>query len=99
NDSRRAGDSSEQLVLAEGLDTVDASDMDTELLGHSYYGSCLPLINDVRQILTANLPPPDRDLEAVHTGHPITAWTFPAWVPEAVSEEPTNAPQNETNLP
>jgi esterase/lipase superfamily enzyme len=83
NDSRRAGDSSEQLVLAEGLDTVDASDMDTELLGHSYYGSCQPLINDLRQILSANLPPSDRDLEPLQIEHPLPAWTFRAWSPDS----------------
>jgi hypothetical protein len=53
--------------------------MDTELLGHSYYGSCLPLINDVRQIMTANLPPSDRNLEPKPMGQTVPAWTFPQW--------------------
>lgn len=36
NDSPRAGDSSNGPLVAAGIDTIDASDMDTELLGHSY---------------------------------------------------------------
>ena len=34
----RAGDSGINLAVARGLETVDASALDTSLLGHSYYG-------------------------------------------------------------
>ncbi|MCA9083900.1 MAG: alpha/beta fold hydrolase [Planctomycetaceae bacterium] len=78
NDSRRAGDSrDEHLITSDGLDTVDASHMDTELLGHSYYGSCLPLIRDVGKILASNLSPPERDLEPRQIDRPVPYWTFP----------------------
>ena len=51
--------------------------MDTELLGHSYYGSCLPLIRDVGKILASNLSPPERDLEPRQIDRPVPYWTFP----------------------
>ncbi|MCM2375077.1 alpha/beta hydrolase [Aporhodopirellula aestuarii] len=76
NDGPRAGDSSDQVIVAVGLDTVDASDMDTELLGHSYYGSCMPLIEDVRMLLTENLSPEDRRLKAQQTAQKIPFWMF-----------------------
>lgn len=76
NDGPRAGDSSDQVIVAAGLDTVDASEMDTELLGHSYYGSCMPLIEDVRMLFTQNLPPKDRQLLAQQTEQKIPFWRF-----------------------
>jgi hypothetical protein len=76
NDGPRAGDWSDQVIVAAGLDTVDASEMDTELLGHSYYGSCMPLIEDVRMLLTQNLPPQDRSLLAQETEQHIPSRKF-----------------------
>jgi hypothetical protein len=76
NDGPRAGDSSDQVIVADGLDTIDASDMDTELLGHSYYGSCMPLIDDLRTLLKENLPPQERRLIAQETNRKIPYWMF-----------------------
>ena len=76
NDGPRAGDSSDQVIVADGLDTVDASDMDTELLGHSYYGSCMPLIDDLRTLLKENLSPQERRLIAQETNRRIPYWMF-----------------------
>jgi hypothetical protein len=76
NDSRRAGDSNGGPLVASGLDTVDASDMDTELLGHSYYGNCLPLLNDLRLLIEQNRPPADRNLEPLFETPERPYWIF-----------------------
>ena len=53
----RAGDSGEDLVVVEGLDTIDASDVDTSLLGHAYFGDNRSIISDIFYLIRHNLPP------------------------------------------
>jgi esterase/lipase superfamily enzyme len=76
NDSIRAGDSSNGPLVAEGLDTIDASDMDTELLGHSYYGNCLKLLSDLRLLIEQNRPPDQRKLEKLFDAPGLPYWIF-----------------------
>ncbi len=76
NDSLRAGDSSMGPLVAIGLDTIDASEMDTELLGHSYYGNCLRLLDDLRLLLELNRPPAERKLEPLFDAPDIPYWKF-----------------------
>ncbi|WP_263217930.1 alpha/beta hydrolase [Pseudomonas atacamensis] len=47
----RAGDSGAGLVVLKGVDTIDASDVDTSLLGHSYYGDIRSIIDDMHYII------------------------------------------------
>jgi esterase/lipase superfamily enzyme len=77
NDMYRAGDSSRGPLVAKDLDTVDASEIDTDLLGHSYYGDAVRLLDDVALIMKQNLPPtaPDRRLRAVALLGPVY-WVF-----------------------
>jgi esterase/lipase superfamily enzyme len=53
----RAGEGGDYLVVAAGLDTVDASGIDTSMLGHSYYGDCEKVLLDLRQLLQGAPPP------------------------------------------
>jgi esterase/lipase superfamily enzyme len=76
NDGRRAGDSSRGIMIVTGADTVDASGIDTALLGHSYYGDCLPLLKDVRLLMEQNLPPQERELEPVKATETTSYWVF-----------------------
>lgn len=76
NDSLRAGDSSMGPLVAIGLDTIDASEMDTELLGHSYYGNCLRLLDDLRLLLELNRPPAERKLEPLFDVPETPYWRF-----------------------
>jgi len=76
NDSPRAGDSSRGIFVSTGLDTVDASEIDTDLLGHSYYGDCLPLLRDVQLVLDQNLPPNQRNLRPWFVMEKLAYWTF-----------------------
>lgn len=82
NDSWRAGDSSRGLLVAQGLDTIDASSIDTELLGHSYYGNCIDILKDVGELFLHNPEPADRNLVNVPQQTEVPAWTFPRLLKE-----------------
>lgn len=43
----RAGDSGSNLVVMPGLETVDVTEVDTGILGHSYYGNSVPILRDL----------------------------------------------------
>jgi esterase/lipase superfamily enzyme len=53
----RAG---EPLLVIPGLDTIDASEIDTDFLGHSYFSSNWPLLSDIHAILSDDKPPAGR---------------------------------------
>ena len=52
----RAGLAGENLVLIEGIDTIDVSEIDTSLIGHSYYGDHPELIKDLRALVELAQP-------------------------------------------
>ena len=76
NDSPRLGDSSRGVVVLDGMDTVDASNIDTDLLGHSYYGDCLKLLDDVQLLLDRDLHPLDRHLSPTLLKEQLRYWSF-----------------------
>jgi esterase/lipase superfamily enzyme len=53
----RAG---EPLLVIPGLDTIDASAVDTDFLGHSYFSDNWPLLSDIHSILFKDDPPAER---------------------------------------
>jgi esterase/lipase superfamily enzyme len=81
NDSTRAGDSSEGALVLQDVDTVDASEIDTDLLGHSYYGDCLPILDDVNLLMRSSLPPQERRLRPWPVDEQLLYWTLPDAVP------------------
>ena len=87
NDSARAGDSSVGALVIKEVDTVDASEIDTDLLGHSYYGDCLPLLNDVQKLLGSSLPPQERQLRPWPVDEGLVYWTLPNSVEEKKEPE------------
>jgi esterase/lipase superfamily enzyme len=56
----RAGDAGPGLVLAEGVDTVDATLVDTNLMGHSYVGDNDSILGDVFDLLKDGRVPDER---------------------------------------
>jgi esterase/lipase superfamily enzyme len=56
----RAGDTGESIVVMPGVDTIDASAMDTSLLGHSYYGSKRSVLSDIHDLIRYNHGPEGR---------------------------------------
>jgi esterase/lipase superfamily enzyme len=81
NDSTRAGDSSDGALVLQGVDTIDASEIDTDLLGHSYYGDCLPILDDVNLLMRSSLPPLERRLRPWPVDEQLLYWTLPEDVP------------------
>lgn len=61
--SPRAGESEVgNIVIAPGLDTVDASEVDTSFVGHSYYAENRSVISDIYLLLRNGAPPNQRNL-------------------------------------
>lgn len=56
----RAGESGDDIVGVTGLDTVDASTVDTSLTGHSYYAEKRTMLSDLFDLLKDGTPPSGR---------------------------------------
>jgi esterase/lipase superfamily enzyme len=61
----RAGDSGEGIVVVDGVDTIDVSQVDTSLEGHSYYADNSSVISDLKKLLEFGSPPGGRGLMPV----------------------------------
>lgn len=58
----RAGDVENGIIVISGIDTIDASLVDTSLVGHSYYGDNRSIISDMYLLVNLKLPPDRRNL-------------------------------------
>lgn len=56
----RAGDAGDGIVLTAGLDSIDASAVDTSFMGHSYFGDNRSVISDLYYLLREGKPPGQR---------------------------------------
>jgi esterase/lipase superfamily enzyme len=56
---RRAGESGDDLLVVNGIDTIDASHVDTSLLGHGYFGE-RTILGDIFYLLKDRKSPDDR---------------------------------------
>ena len=56
----RAGDSGQGLVLVSGINTIDATAVDTGLLGHSYFAEDKSVISDMYYLIHDKLNPDQR---------------------------------------
>jgi esterase/lipase superfamily enzyme len=72
----RAGQKSAYLLVASGIDTVDASAVRTDFLGHAYYAKSGSIIDDIRKILTSETPPELRNLIPA-TVQDLKYWIMP----------------------
>ncbi|MNJ54476.1 hypothetical protein D3C77_499160 [compost metagenome] len=72
----RAGDSATGLVILKGMDTIDASNVDTSLLGHSYYGDVRTIIDDMHYIIQQSLPVDQRAGLMSKGREPNRYWLF-----------------------
>lgn len=61
-DQSRAGEAGEHLLVLDGVDTVDASEVETGFfaLGHSYTGDNTLALHDLRELIIDRKPPPSR---------------------------------------
>ncbi|MGH6932146.1 MAG: alpha/beta hydrolase [Dongiaceae bacterium] len=56
----RAGDSSAGRLILPGVDTIDASAVDSDIVGHSYYGENRQVLADIFNLLRSGQPPGER---------------------------------------
>jgi esterase/lipase superfamily enzyme len=49
--SARAGDAGQDLVILPGMETIDASEVDTSFVGHSYYAESKSVLSDIFYVL------------------------------------------------
>lgn len=79
NGFQRAGDTEPEVLVLPGIDTIDVSQVDTSLLGHSYFGENCSVIADMKRLLRDGKPPQERaPLTRKQKGPGLFYWFFPA---------------------
>ncbi|TSA24726.1 alpha/beta hydrolase [bacterium] len=73
----RLGESGSNLFVAPGIDTVDATNVRTDLLGHGYFASARALILDIYNLVRNELEPKRRNLAPRTAKGGLTYWLFP----------------------
>jgi len=72
----RAGEAGGDLLVLGNIDTVDASSVDTSLLGHSYFGERRSVISDIFYIVRHGLPPARRHGLKSQMHGELAYWAF-----------------------
>jgi len=57
---RRAGQGGSGILVVPRIDSIEASKVDTDLVGHSYYGDNRSVLSDMFYVLRTRRRPPDR---------------------------------------
>ena len=72
----RIGQAGDDILVFKGLDTIDATGIDTSLLGHSYFAEKEVLVNDLKDVIHKSLPPTKRKslIEKLKTN--LAYWKF-----------------------
>jgi esterase/lipase superfamily enzyme len=52
----RAGQSASRMLVVEGIDMIDATAVDTSLIGHSYYGDNRTILSDLFRLIREACP-------------------------------------------
>jgi esterase/lipase superfamily enzyme len=72
----RAGDTAEGVTIAPGVDTIDASSIRTDFVGHSYYADSDSVLGDLRDLILDHKRPDKRSRLAPVTTDAGRYWTF-----------------------
>lgn len=73
---QRLGETEPELLVAKGMDTIDASLVDTSLLGHSYIGDVQSIVSDLHDLVIHGKRPMERlGLESLRRGE-LMYWTL-----------------------
>lgn len=51
NNGQRVGDTNPEILVYDGIDSIDVSSVDTSTLGHSYYGDSSSIIMDIKSVI------------------------------------------------
>ena len=75
NGAPRAGDASGTPVLLAGLDTIDASNIAADSLGHSYFGQAPQVLGDILGLVRMGLGPSNRcSITPISADSKLTVW-------------------------
>jgi esterase/lipase superfamily enzyme len=72
----RAGESGVGLVVVDSVDTVDATAVDTSMVGHAYYGENRSVLADVFRLIQGGTPPNARIGLKSRTQYGVPYWVF-----------------------
>jgi esterase/lipase superfamily enzyme len=64
----RAGDSATGILVAPGIETIDASGLDTSFLEHSYFAESGTVLTDIRKLVLDRLRAAERGLKTLSAG-------------------------------
>lgn len=73
---QRLGSLRPQPTIAAGLDTIDATRVDTSLTGHAYYGDNRSVVSDLFYLINEKLPPGRRATLRAVSSPQGAYWTF-----------------------
>ena len=59
--NKRAGDAGKGVVIVKGVETIDASGVDTSFLSHSYFATTGTIIADILDLMKSGKRAPDRE--------------------------------------
>jgi esterase/lipase superfamily enzyme len=85
----RVGDSGPDVLIIDGIDTIDATAVDSSLLGHSYYGSNVTVLDDLEQLFQ------NQPIESRHYLKSIVTATRPYWAFEPLRISRVSVPHLE----
>ncbi|MCB9729793.1 MAG: alpha/beta hydrolase [Deltaproteobacteria bacterium] len=72
----RAGDAGDGLVVVAGVDTVDASRVETSLTGHSYFGDNRTVLDDIFRLVRLGMPVDRRPALEAREQKGLRYWEF-----------------------
>jgi esterase/lipase superfamily enzyme len=72
----RAGDAGAGMVVLTGVETLDATGIDTDFLGHSYYGSTRALLTDINLLVHQNMRAAKRPFLEARSVANVPYWVF-----------------------
>jgi len=72
--NKRAGDAGKGVVIVEGIETIDASGVDTSFLSHSYFATTSTIIEDILDLIKSGKRAPDRETLEKVSRENVTYW-------------------------
>jgi len=73
---KRIGQGGDAIFVYKGLVSIDATGIDTSLLGHSYFAEKEVLVGDLKEVIVKSLPPAKRDSLIEKVKEKLKYWKF-----------------------
>ncbi|MDP2138412.1 MAG: alpha/beta hydrolase [Candidatus Didemnitutus sp.] len=79
----RVGDASQRVVVAPGIETIDASGLDTSFLEHSYFAEERHVLGDIKKLVLQGLRAAGRGLQELSVSNGAVYWKIAVPPPRA----------------